>query len=237
MKTNNKNHEIYVIECKINDKKYIGQTSKYIGKKKLKFGYLKRWDSHIKNAKKNSNDCEALYNAIRKYTENAFKIEKICDCDEINVDELEKFYIKKFNTLCPNGYNIRTGGKNGKFCEKSREKMRQSKLGKNNHNYGKPRSTETKIKISKAKSGKKHHFYGKKLTDEHKLKVAKSHRKTNEDLPMYLVKVKARPEHYCSEGYAVVNHPNKKNKYFTSKKLTINEKYDLAFKYLNTICN
>lgn len=36
--------------------------------------------------------------------------------------------------------------------------MRLSKLGEKNHNFGKPKSDETKIKISLSKSGKNHHF-------------------------------------------------------------------------------
>ena len=81
--------------------------------------------------------------------------------------------------------------------------MRESKLGEKNHNFGKPRTEETKRAISDAKNGSKHHFYGKELSFEHKLALSKSHT----ELPMYIVYVKARPEHYTSSWYSVVNHP------------------------------
>tara|TARA_R100001163_G_C5051642_1_gene188435 strand:+ start:736 stop:1233 length:498 start_codon:yes stop_codon:yes gene_type:complete len=153
--------------------------------------------------------------------------------DEDELDNMEIKYIAEMNTLYPNGYNIRTGGKRGKHCEESREKMRLAKLGDKNHNFGKPRDESTRIKISLAKKGEKHHFYGKNLSYEHKLNLSKV-RKKNDDLPIYIVKVKARPEHYCSSGYAVLNHPNLKNKYFTSKKLTDKEKFKKAMEYRNS---
>lgn len=52
---------------------------------------------------------------------------------------------------------------------------------------------------------------------------------------MYMVYVKERPQNYSGDGYAVVNHPLLKNKYFRSKKLTDEEKFKLAMNYLTTI--
>ena len=62
-----------------------------------------------------------------------------------------------------------------------------------------------------------------------------SHRKNEEDksLPMYLVKVKERYGNN-SGGYAVVNHPSIPNKYFTSKQLSMEEKYKRAFDHLQS---
>jgi hypothetical protein len=51
---------------------------------------------------------------------------------------------------------------------------------------------------------------------------------------MYLVRIKARQVQYQNEGYAVCNHPTLPQKYFTSKKLSDNEKYTLALQYLNS---
>jgi len=113
--------------------------------------------------------------------------------------------------------------------------MRQAKLGDKNPNFGKPRTKEAKLAISAAKSGDKHHFYGKTFTEEHKLKVAIAHRKSHSELPMYMVYIKERPETWQSSGYAIVNHPTLKNKYFTSKKLTDKEKYDIAIAYLQAV--
>jgi hypothetical protein len=112
--------------------------------------------------------------------------------------------------------------------------MRQSKLGEKNHNYGKPRTDEAKRNISNAKAGEKHHFHGKNFTDEHKLKCARAHRKNSDDInfPMYLVRVNPRADKYCHGGFAVMNHPCANNRYFTSKTLSTEKKYELASEYL-----
>lgn len=171
---------------------------------------------------------------IQKYGIENFKKEVLATSTEDMLDELEIEFIKKYNTLCPHGYNTSTGGTRGKHCKESCEKMRQSKLGEKNHNFGKPRSDDTKQRIADAKKGEKHHFFGKTLSEQHKAKCAKAHRKSEEErnLPMYLVRVKARPQTPQSEGYAVVNHPHLKNKYFTSKQLSNEEKYQCAYNYL-----
>lgn len=108
--------------------------------------------------------------------------------------------------------------------------MSKSKLGEKNPNFGKPRSDEIKKKISKSKQGEKHHFYGKEFTLEHKLNLSRAHKQ--DDLPMYMVYLKARPQIYQADGYCISNHPNGKNKLFTSGKLSIEEKYKLTQEYL-----
>jgi group I intron endonuclease len=224
--------EIYLITCQINNKKYIGQVTKT-----KKRNYLKRWEEHLNESKGNPKiGCIILNNAINKYGSQNFKITVLEKCSIEKLDELEIHYIKKLNTLEPNGYNIRTGGKDGKHSDESRQRMREAKLGKKNYNFDKPRSDITKGKISLAKKGEKHHFYNKHLSYEHKLKLSKSHKKIN-NLPMYLIQSKHRPKQYQSEGYAVVNHPNGKNKYFTSKKFSLEEKYTMALEYLNKLNN
>ena len=226
--------DIYIITNLVNGKCYIGQAKCYTIRG-YKHGYKKRMQDHINAAEKNSDYCWALNNAIRKHGKENFKVELLHRCDLKDMDQFEKFYIWFCETLNPYGYNIRTGGKNGEHCEASREIMRQKKLGKNNHNYGKPRTKETRRKISQAKSGSKHHFYGKHLSKTHKLNLSKSHKRFKPELPMYIVYVKPRPAHYCSSGYAVLNHPSGKKKYFTSKKLTDKEKYNLAVNYLKQL--
>ena len=205
------------------EKKYIGQT---------KYSLERRFTQHCRL----KGECRLLENSINKYGPENFKKEILYTCELDEIDEKEKYFISLHNSMHPNGYNIRSGGKSQSYhCEESKELMRQQKLGEKNPNFGKPRDDETKKKISEAKKGEKHHFYNKKFTDEHKLKCAQAHRKNEEDLtlPMYLIKVKERPSNYTSEGFAIVNHPRIKNKYFTSKKLTMDEKYRLSIDYLN----
>lgn len=212
---------IYKIENVLNKKCYIGQTTRDLEK---------RWKEHCNK----KNRCIALNNAINKYEEHNFTIYIIHTAPNEELDDLEKYYISKFNSLSPNGYNLETGGCKGKIMsEESCTKMRIKKLGDKNPNYGKPRSNQTKEKISLMKSGNKHHFYGKELTIEHKLKLSQSHRYDN--LPMYFIHLNERPDTYQAEGYAIINHPKGKNKYFTSKKLSLEEKFKLANDYLGLL--
>jgi len=212
---------IYLIKNKIDGKCYVGQTIRTLEK---------RWSEHCKP----NDECIALRNAIQKYSPKNFDVSVIMITTDDLLNELEQENIIKYNSLYPNGYNIQTGGSKGKkHCAESREKMRQSKLGNKNPNFGKPRNDETKKKISLSKQGEKHHFYGKHLKLDHKLNLSKAHK--NDDLPMYMVHIKARPEVYQSEGYGIINHPKGKKKWFTSKKLTLNEKYDIALQYLNDL--
>jgi group I intron endonuclease len=203
------------------NKQYIGQT-------------IRDFDLRLEEHKSRP-DCIIIHSAIQKYGIKNFEKEILFtnrDDNEDELDEMEIKFIKEKNTLYPNGYNIRTGGKRGKHCDASREKMRLSKLGPKNHNFGKPRTPQTKMRISLAKKGEKHHFYGKKLSLDHKIKLSKAHKK--DDLPMYMVRVKPRPSHYCHGGYAIVNHPEFKNKYFSSKKFSDDEKFEKAMEYLHT---
>lgn len=213
---------IYCITSPSN-KIYIGQTKRAISKR-------------IREHSKCHGGSILLENAIAKYGMENMHIEILMEVNNELLNEYETMFIELLNTIEPNGYNIRSGGsENSIFSESARERMRIAKLGEKNHNYGKPRSDSCKLAISEAKSGEKHHFYGKTFTEDHKLKLAKSHRKSeDDDLPMYMVYVKARPKQYQAEGYAIVNHPTLNNKYFTSKKLSIEEKYNLAKSYLNT---
>jgi len=52
---------------------------------------------------------------------------------------------------------------------------------------------------------------------------------------MYMVYIKSRPKYYQDEGYTISNHPKGKNKTFTSKKLSLEEKYKLALNYLSEL--
>ena len=204
-------------------KKYIGQTKRSV-------------EQRVKEHSKCFTGCVALNNAIEEYGFKNFVCETLLIVNDTKLDFYEKLFIEIYDTLSPNGYNIRIGGSvNSTHCKESCERMRQAKLGDKNHNFGKPRSASCKLAISEAKSGAKHHFFGKSLSYNHKLQLSMSHKGCS-NLPMYLVKVKESPSQYTGEGYAIINHPILPTKYFTSKKLTIEERYSRALEYLNS-CN
>jgi group I intron endonuclease len=209
---------IYMLQSP-SGKVYIGQTTRTLEK---------RLQEHCAG-----NGCVILHKAIKKYGIEHFNTQILVTCEDEKLDDYEIHYIQAYNSLEPNGYNIRTGGSAGKHSEASKERMRQQKLGVKNHNYGKPRSDQFKQIMSLKKSGAKHHFFGKKLTDDHKSKLAISHRLENDGLPMYLVKVRPRPGR-SQQGYAICNHPVLKNKYFTHSKYTDDEKLKMALEYLQT---
>lgn len=92
---------IYLIENKTNKKKYIGQS----------VNYQKRMKEHIygRNSRQNS----IVDRAIKKHGENNFSFSVIDIAhNQEEADEKERFYIKHYKSLKPNGYNVLIGGRN-----------------------------------------------------------------------------------------------------------------------------
>lgn len=66
------------------------------------------------------NQSHFLNNSIRKHGIKNFKVELIENCECINADNREIFYISKFNSLYPNGYNLKNGGISFKHTDESK---------------------------------------------------------------------------------------------------------------------
>ena len=184
---------VYKITCLVNNKIYIGKTTKTIEI---------RWKYHCYNKKKNY----YLYNAIRKYGKENFKIEILCYCyNEIELNFKEVELIAKYD--CRNrevGYNILPGGEGfggganhpwfGKtHSDETKQKLSELNKGEKNPKFGKivspetrkkmseshrgkPKSEEIRRKFSIAKSGKNHPMYGKHHTEESKKKNSESNK-------------------------------------------------------------
>ena len=93
---------IYVINNKKNNKKYIGKTSQDI---------QSRFKEHSYRALSHTHDYLPLYSAINKYGLDEFQIEiieTVSDIEQLN--DREMFWIKEYNSLVPNGYNLTLGG-------------------------------------------------------------------------------------------------------------------------------
>lgn len=157
--------EIYMIRNKLNGKVYIGQALKYTGKVKLKWGTNGRWKSHLREAlNENGKDhCIYLNNAIRAYGEEAFEVTTLCDCKTVEeMNTMEAKYIKDYNSMNPNGYNLTYGGARGKDSDETREKKRLMRLDKKH-------PEQVKDKIAKGQLGNRRTAKPRKYPEDNTL--------------------------------------------------------------------
>lgn len=152
---------IYMIKNNLNGKIYIGQTTRNIAV---------RFAEHCRKSK------TVIDKAIKSVGKENFTVIEICQAETVEkLNELERYYIKKYNAMNPEyGYNLCDGGDN--TCgyhhrKESREKMSKSRMGifvgEKNPFYGKHHTNETKKRLSELHSGKH-------LTEEHKRKVSEN---------------------------------------------------------------
>ena len=179
---------------------------KYIGQ--TKGNLKKRIQRHVNDTK----GCPVIAAAIKKYGIRTFDIKVLIYCLDIDIDYHEVSLIKENNSRVPHGYNIRGGGKDGHHSEETKKQISDSKVGRN--------------------TGDKHPLYGKHHSEETKKAQSISSRKNGHDLPIHMRYVKAGKR--SGEGYAIERHKTLKNKWFTSKLLTLDQKYNLAIKYYNS---
>ena len=102
---------IYKIVNLINNKVYVGQSK----------NIFERWKTHIRVSTKDLETCGPtvkkdanlpIHLAIRKYGVNNFSFIILELCDDILLDEKEKYYIRIYNSNNKDyGYNLTTGGK------------------------------------------------------------------------------------------------------------------------------
>lgn len=108
-------------------KAYIGITSQTTAK---------RWWKHKNNAahgrgSRMGSECMALYDAIRKYGSDGFKVETLVIADFEYLKDLERKVIAEFGTKAPNGYNLTVGGDGAVGAsptDAARQKMSQAQL-------------------------------------------------------------------------------------------------------------
>lgn len=146
---------IYLIRNKINEKKYIGQTTRPLNKRiyeyKAAFKYNKFYNQY-------------LLNAFNKYGWDNFEfsiIDTAQTIDELNNKEIR--YIQEYDTTNKEkGYNIEVGGRNAIPDIDTLNKMSKSHLGiKQTDNW-----INKRIASAGSDEAKK---YGKKKTEEEKL--------------------------------------------------------------------
>jgi group I intron endonuclease len=153
---------------------YIGQTIRQLQRR------IQSYKSNVRTGKNNY-----IHNYLRKYFDECefIILEK---AEKQYLDDLEIKYIKEHNTLYPNGLNLTEGGRTPIFSDESRQKMSNSRIGKEPWNKNTkgimnawnkgiktgPQSEEVKEK--KKRFGKDNHFFDKKHSEETKKKISES---------------------------------------------------------------
>ena len=120
--------EIYKLTNLTTNKYYIGQAVSHIlnHKRYRPYGSDGRFRCHISEAY-SKKKCQSHYlnNAIKKYGANDFEI-NVLECCELNdSDTRETYYILLHNTLFPNGYNLKLGGKQFSHTTESKKRVSQ----------------------------------------------------------------------------------------------------------------
>ncbi len=133
---------IYALRNKLNNKYYIGQTVepnpyRRIQRHFTKQGYYNR-----------------VYPAVLKYGKDAFEIIILATANSLEeLNELERYYVRTFDSVCPNGYNLREGGQQkGGLHEETKRKISEKLRG---HTYlkGITKTREHREAMSKARKG------------------------------------------------------------------------------------
>ena len=138
---------VYKVTNIINNKKYIGITTKTLEHRKK---------IHLRDSKSKNT---YFYKAIKKYGEENFIWEEIDHAETIEeLEELEKYYIKLYDTFDnkDKGYNTTSGGYNlYEITTEERKRRSERAKGENNPMYGVPSPLK-----------------GKHFSDEHKKKIS-----------------------------------------------------------------
>ena len=148
---------VYKITNLVNGKVYIGQS----------INIINRWKDHINALNRKDSRCTLLQRAWNKYKQDNFSFEILELCYENELDDVEVKYIEFYDSI-NNGYNIEPGGnKNKRLSEKTKQKLRESHLGK-------VASDETRKKMSESRMGDKNPMYGQTHSEETRRKISEA---------------------------------------------------------------
>lgn len=212
---------IYIHRCKVNQKAYIGWTSKQVEK---------RWQNGNGYAK----DQPVFNSAIKKYGWDNF--EHIIFAEKLTAQEakhIEVLLIALYKTNCTKyknpeyGYNMTDGGDGcvGRILsEDAKRKMSENRpdvSGENNPMYGKKHTEETRKKISEAQMGEKSYMYGRTHSQETKNKIRES--KIGEKNPNYGKPLAEETKQKLRESLSGENHPWYGKKHSEETKLKMKE--------------
>jgi group I intron endonuclease len=97
---------VYKFTNVLNGKSYVGQSINI----RRRYNHHRRISSDIRGG-----DVLYINTVMHDVGFDNFEFTVLEECSKEELDEKEIYYIKKYNTLIPNGYNISFGGKKGKF--------------------------------------------------------------------------------------------------------------------------
>lgn len=166
-------YSIYRITNLINDKKYIGWTSRDPNR---------RYKEHTSGWKMSLQEPSLISLAVDKYGKDNFRMEILYQSiDYEHSRQIETTFITENNSLSYTlggwGYNIDLGGKGHKRSKETVDKWKEKMDGR-------PKSEEHKKNMSKSKRGKNNPMYGK----------------TNEDHPNFGKKLSDQEKKNISDG-------------------------------------
>jgi group I intron endonuclease len=178
---------IYLIKNHITGKVYVGQT---------RYTLQHRLTQHIEQAGK---DNSVLHKSMKKHGVENFTIELLENVENNKLNEREIYWIAKYNSIIPNGYNMTAGGGgisgyrhtsivkkrisivSARYMREMSEEDRKARGEKISQYFrGKPKSEEHKRNLSKSRMGKytgtENPFYGREHTEETKRKIGDANR-------------------------------------------------------------
>lgn len=218
---------IYSITNTCTGDMYIGQTV---------VSFEERWNQHKRELRNNKHENSMLQRAFNKYGEEAFIYRILHLCDELDdVNELEKYYIKKYDTY-NNGYNLTLGGegyliKSDEVMSEIRRKIKEKVRDKSKFTL--KQIENVKIMLSKPSE----------LKQSSKIEYISEKTGVNKSVIYSILKmgswVDVRED--LNEQIVLENEKNKLVKFvvddFLEKELTINEisqKYELTAETVRT---
>lgn len=214
---------IYCATCRVNGKRYVGQTVQVLAK---------RVKGHLDAV--GSGSQLPFHRALRKHGRASFEIRTIAECTSVEaLNEAEVHWIKKLGTFGPGGYNCTTGGEGFEVSEETKRRMSLACLGK-------PRSEAHRQAVSAATKGENNPFYGRKHDPETVERVKKKLRAkfSGKGNPFYgkthtpEVKAEAsarmRGKKMLPQTRKAIAKANKGNQYTKGRKLSVAHREKLS---------
>lgn len=190
---------IYLITNTVAGKHYVGQTTR---------GFDVRVKQHKKELRLGIHHNTYLQRHWIKYGESSFTFTAVARArHQLELDQLENIYLDMYESMTPNGYNLKTGGqRQNSYSESSRKKMSEKRKG-----FKHSEETKEKIRIrvrdNYGNSIRRQEILDKvKATRKVKPKKirVKTYKKTDEEKQHTLMKKRMN-----AKGYSYCKHRDK----------------------------